>query len=159
MGYWNGKIGQREHGEEHIGLFGIGNRNEGGRRLVLFALQYRLKVANTFSKKRKCRKWTWLSPNEKTENEIDFFLVQETSKVRNVDIINNFEFESNHRAVRYTLAKFRRKKFKNYNEKERLLMPTYDQENFKKAVKEDQKTVIGSEAINESNLQRKYDEF
>uniref|UniRef100_A0A914W9X3 Endonuclease/exonuclease/phosphatase domain-containing protein n=1 Tax=Plectus sambesii TaxID=2011161 RepID=A0A914W9X3_9BILA len=73
MGDFNAKVGRRQDDETFIGPFG-GDRNERGKRLAAMAESRRLFVANTFFQKRAGRRWTWISPNGETKNEIDFIL-------------------------------------------------------------------------------------
>ena len=47
--------------EEVVGLFGIPDTNENGERLVQQCVERGLMVGNTYSKKRKFTKYTWVS--------------------------------------------------------------------------------------------------
>lgn len=84
--------------------------------LIEYASEYNLAIMNTFFKKKGNRKWTWLSPDKKTSNEIDFVLTNTPKMVTNVEVINNLKFPSDHRLVRTTLIarqpKATRKTFK-----------------------------------------------
>lgn len=58
------------------------------------------------------KRWTWKSPDGRTRNEIDFILVRKHQKesVKNVEVLNNFHYQSDHRMVRMTLdLKIKRK--------------------------------------------------
>ena len=101
IGDLNAKIGRCDTGEEDtVGPFGIGVRNERGARLVNFATSHGLKILNSFFKKRPNRKWTWESPNGDTKNEIDFIMFHGREYFTDVEVLNNFEFDSDHRIVR-----------------------------------------------------------
>ncbi len=58
MGDFNAMVGQRKPGELSMGNFGYGTRNDRGQTIVDFCKNNSLKVASTFFKKRKGRKWT-----------------------------------------------------------------------------------------------------
>jgi hypothetical protein len=91
---------QLEEESPAVGKFGLGSRNENGNRLVQFAIENNLKIANIFFKKRKNRKWTWLSPDENIKNEIDHLLINDETIVKYVDCIVTFKFPSDHRPIR-----------------------------------------------------------
>ena len=58
-GDFNAKVGQRGEGEECMGLFTRGRRNNNGQRLVEFCENYNLTVANSLFKHRACHTTTW----------------------------------------------------------------------------------------------------
>ena len=60
MGDFNAKIGRKQQWEKGkcTGGFGIGEKNERGERLINFAEEKRLFIANTFFEKKKNRYWT-----------------------------------------------------------------------------------------------------
>lgn len=62
-----------------------------------------MKITNTFFKKRKARKWTWIAPNEKSKNEIDFCLINNLTVVKDYSVLSKFEFSSDHRVGRCSL--------------------------------------------------------
>ncbi|CAH2090863.1 unnamed protein product [Euphydryas editha] len=55
---------------------------------------------NSFFKKRKSRKCTWLAPNGRDKNEIDFILAKEKDVFTDIDVINKLNFNTDHRMVR-----------------------------------------------------------
>ncbi|CAH2090099.1 unnamed protein product [Euphydryas editha] len=105
-GDFNAKIGQQQKTDNNqiIGRFGFGKRNERGERLIEYATEHKLAVMNTFFKKKNHRKWTWISPDRKTVNEIDFILSNSPKTVTNVEVISNVKFFSDHRLVRATIT-------------------------------------------------------
>jgi Reverse transcriptase (RNA-dependent DNA polymerase) len=114
IGDMNSKIGLRNVGEEDfMGQHGYGMRNERGDRMIRFARSNELYIANTIFKKRTAKRWTWKSPDGKTKNEIDFVLVKKTQKaaVKNVEVLNNFHFQSDHRMVRMSFEMKIKRKF------------------------------------------------
>lgn len=106
MGDFNGQIGKcNSPGEEYtIGKYAHGKRTKNGARLVSFALQNKLSILNSFFKKKKSKKWTWISPNGVYKNEIDFILSNNIKTFKNVSIVQNLNFNSDHRMVRATLT-------------------------------------------------------
>ena len=53
--------------------------NDWGHRLVEFAISSKWKILNSFFKKKTSKKWTWISPDTATKNEIDFILSTDLS--------------------------------------------------------------------------------
>uniref|UniRef100_A0A914W5Q0 Metalloendopeptidase n=1 Tax=Plectus sambesii TaxID=2011161 RepID=A0A914W5Q0_9BILA len=100
MGDFNAKVGRRQDDETFIGPFG-GDRNKRGKRLAAMAESRRLFVANTFFQKRAGRRWTWISPNGETKNEIDYILTNRLQIVQDVTAIGRaFSTGSDHRLIR-----------------------------------------------------------
>ncbi|XP_059045043.1 craniofacial development protein 2-like [Achroia grisella] len=98
MGDFNAKIGHPQPHENIImGKYGYGKRNKRGERLIQFAYENKLSIMNTYFIKKKSRKWMWLSPDQKTKNEIDFILSHNPKSVANIEILNNLNFPSDHR--------------------------------------------------------------
>lgn len=105
MGDFNGQIGIQNSGEENtIGNYGYGNRSKNGTRLVNFALENRLSILNSFYKRKPSKKWTWISPNGQYKNEIDFIMSNNRKAFKNISIINNLNFHTDHRMVRVAMS-------------------------------------------------------
>ncbi|CAK1582177.1 unnamed protein product [Parnassius mnemosyne] len=111
MGDFNAKIGWPKK-EEWLcmGSYGYGERNERGERLINYALEHKLSIMNTFFKKKARRRWTWMSPNEKIKNEIDFILTNKPNMVSNIEVLNQVKFASDHRLLRTTFHLYQPKK-------------------------------------------------
>ncbi|CAH2243712.1 jg8772 [Pararge aegeria aegeria] len=60
-------------------------------------------MMNSFYEKRPHRKWTWLSPDGSTRNEIDFIMSTKLHIFNDVSVINRVKTGSDHRMVRGTL--------------------------------------------------------
>ena len=105
MGDFNAKIGRKQQWEKGkcTGRFGIGGKNERGERLINFAEEKRLFIANTFFEKNKHRYWTWESPNGEHKNEIDFILCSEKTTIEDCEVITKVDVGSDHRMVRAKL--------------------------------------------------------
>ena len=100
MGDFIAKVGQHHQSDgATVGKFGLGERNEKGTRLIQFAKSKGLKIGNTFYRKGKVRKWTWISPNCETRNEIDYISANK-NMIQNVNVIKRVNIGSDHRMVR-----------------------------------------------------------
>lgn len=105
MGDLNAKIGRKSNRDEFIlGDYSTGDRNDNGQRLIDFSFAHNLKIMNSFFKKRKSRKWTWLAPNGRDKNEIDFILAKEKDIFTDIDVLNNLNFNTDHRMVRGVIS-------------------------------------------------------
>lgn len=103
MGDFNGRVGQRLEGEENImGTFTYGQRNSGGERIINLTFSQRLHVGNSYFKKGKNDKWTWISPKGK-KHEIDFFLINRLSLLKDISFARCFNFDSDHRMIKLEL--------------------------------------------------------
>ena len=79
MADFNAKIGIGESNEQCTGNHGSALRNTRGQMLINFAQCNSLKIINTLYKKQTNRRWTWVSPNDETKNEIDYILSNKSS--------------------------------------------------------------------------------
>ena len=98
MGDFNAKVGKGD--EDCVGSFGYGVRNDRGDDLINFATAHGFKIMNTYYKKKKNRRWTWRSPNFETFNEIDYVLVDKNNIVKNFEVLNKVNVDSDHRMIR-----------------------------------------------------------
>ena len=73
LGDWNAKVGSQET-PGVTGKFGIGMRNEAGRRPIEFCQENALVIANTPFHQHKSRLHTWTSPDGQKQNETDYIL-------------------------------------------------------------------------------------
>lgn len=104
MGDFNGQIGECHEGEEYtVGKHGYGKRSKNGERLVNFGLENKLSIMNSFYKKKKSKKWTWTSPNGLHRNEIDYIMTNKPRVFKDLSIIHNLNFNSDHKMIRATL--------------------------------------------------------
>ncbi|CAH2084466.1 unnamed protein product [Euphydryas editha] len=105
MGDFNAKVGQKDTEENKLlGRFGFGKRSSRGQLLIQYAQEYNLSIMNTFFKKKPSRKWTWKSPDQTTMNEIDYILTNFPNKFKDVHVLNNIKFPSDHRMVRSKIS-------------------------------------------------------
>ena len=75
VGDFNAKIG-KDHGSFAAGQFCLGNGNERGERLIEFAETHDFRICNTWFQQPKRRLYTWISPGDRTRNQIDFILIR-----------------------------------------------------------------------------------
>ena len=73
IGDWNAKVESQET-PGVTGKFGLGVRNEAGRRLIEFCQENTQVIANTLFKQQKRRLYTWTSPDGQYQNQIDYIL-------------------------------------------------------------------------------------
>jgi len=71
-------------------------------------------LSGSFFKKKEIKKWTWISLNREVKNEIDHLLINDMSLVKDVKVLQKFEFASDHRMCRCTLKIPKRIKYKTY---------------------------------------------
>lgn len=78
MGDFNAKVGYiTENFEDIMGKHGIGDRNENGEFLLELCGNFGLKIGGTMFAHKKHHKVTWVSPDEKTENQIDHICINQ----------------------------------------------------------------------------------
>ncbi|XP_063831012.1 uncharacterized protein LOC135080257 [Ostrinia nubilalis] len=100
MGDFNAKLGMRGDDELRVGQYGYGRRNPRGQRLAEFLEKENLYAMNSFFQKPPHRKWTWMSPDGSTRNEIDFIMTTKRRMFSDVSVINRVKTGSDHRIVR-----------------------------------------------------------
>lgn len=80
--------------------------------LIYFARSNQPFITNTMFKKEHQRRYTWNIAN--VFNEIDLLMIKSNQKhlIQNVDVINRFRYDSDHRMVRAKLIlKYEKKEF------------------------------------------------
>ena len=103
-GDFNEKVGTSNNSTEKCtGKFGNRTRNKRGERLVEFATYNKMKIENTFFKKKSSKRSAWRSPNDTTKKEIDYFLTDTLGKVKDKSVLNQVNIGSEHRFLRCTL--------------------------------------------------------
>lgn len=111
IGDFNAVVGPARRGDRCCGRFGTGARNERGETLVNYCESAGLSIANSWFKKRPQRKWTWLSPDAKTANEIDYVLARDRAPITDVSVLSRCNFNSDHRLVRANIHLQNRRRF------------------------------------------------
>ena len=73
IGDWNAKVGSQET-PGVTGKFGFGMQNEAWQRLIEICQENTLVMANTLFQQHKRRLYTWISPDGRHQNYIDYIL-------------------------------------------------------------------------------------
>ena len=73
IGDWNVEVGSQKL-PGVTGKFGFGVQNEAGQRLTEFCQENALVIANTLFQENKRRLYTWISPDGRHRNQIDYIL-------------------------------------------------------------------------------------
>lgn len=130
MGDFNAKLGLRNTGEENVmGPYGIKTRNENGKALFSFAMENRLKISNSFFKKNLKNRWTWISPDGRTTNEIDYILTNVIRRFKDVHVVSRINFNTDHRLLRSKInLKGNRINRHNYNKTNQIKTVTQNNE-------------------------------
>ena len=125
MGDWNAVVGEGQE-EKAVGMYGLGNRNDRGDKLVEFCRRRDLMITNTWFKQEK-RRYTWKAPGDVTRYQIDYILVKSRyrNSVKNAKAYPGADADTDHNLVVMTMAvklKFikRRKKTRQRWNKEAL---------------------------------------
>ncbi len=168
QGDWNAKIGNDsyENWGDVAGKFGLEKTNDRGTRLLEFAKQNKLVIANTLFRHKRTRTVTWHSPGGITHNQIDFILVQKRyqssingAKTR---VFPGADIGSDHELLMMTM-KLKLKAHK----KEQFVRIKYDVDKLKdpQVLSDFQATIGGKfgplllmEDINSNNLTTKFEE-
>lgn len=104
MGDYNARIGSRGIGEELVmGPYCSGKRTRNGGKLIQLAYENNMKILNSVYKQRNNNRWTWISPDGLHKNEIDYILTTKPKMFHDCRVINNLNFNTNHRMVRAKL--------------------------------------------------------
>ena len=65
----------KEREENIVGPYGLGVRNENGDLMLDFCREFGLVVTNTWNEQREEERHTWISPDGRTRNQIDYILI------------------------------------------------------------------------------------
>ena len=97
MGDFNAKVGNSRT-EDIVGPWGLGDRNERGERLIDWCRENEFIVSNTWYKQHPRRRYTWISPGDRTRNQIDFILIQKRFRnaVKSVKTLPGADCDSDH---------------------------------------------------------------
>lgn len=104
MGDFNAKTGTPRKGEEIVlGPYSYGKRTRNGQKLMEISFENNMKILNSQFKKRASNRWTWISPDGRYRNEIDYILTNRPKLFEDCGTIANLNFGSNHRMLRTRL--------------------------------------------------------
>ena len=110
MGDFNAKVGQ---GSTNVacGKFGLGKQNIRGEDLLKFCSSNNLTIANTLFQKHPRHLYTWISPDNRTRNQIDYITLSQKwkSNIKNVRTRPGADCNSDHQLlwaeIRFQLKK------------------------------------------------------
>ena len=74
IGDLNANVGQERNGNS-VGPCGMGEKNERGEKLIGFCQSRKLTITDTWFTQPNIRKYTWISPDGKTKNQIDYIMI------------------------------------------------------------------------------------
>jgi hypothetical protein len=78
VGDFNAQIGSENAGVEKVmGRHGVGSRNINGEMLIDFCVAQQLVIGGSLFPHKTCHKITWVSPDGRTQNQIDHFVIQQ----------------------------------------------------------------------------------
>ena len=105
IGDWNAKVGSHEI-PGVTGKFGCGVQNEAVHMLIKFCQKNALVIANTLFQQHKRRLYTWTSPDDQYQNQIDSILCSQRwrSSIQSAKTIPGADCDSDHELL---IAKFR----------------------------------------------------
>ncbi|XP_057335067.1 uncharacterized protein LOC130673870 [Microplitis mediator] len=126
MGDFNAQIGiPKKYKRSATGEYGYGIRSGRGTRLIQYAQEYNLKIINTMFKIKPKNRWTWISPDKNTRNEIDYIMTMKHHMISKYEVQPSFSFGSDHRLLRATIllnsTKKSRRNFSNTSTKLKTL--------------------------------------
>ena len=89
-------------------MFGLGEKNEAGQRLIEFGQENALVIENTFFQQHKRKLYTWTSPGSQYQNQIDYILCSQRwrSSIQSAKTRPRADCGSDHQLL---IAKFRLK--------------------------------------------------
>ncbi|KAI8422947.1 hypothetical protein MSG28_014050 [Choristoneura fumiferana] len=152
MGDFNAQVGSRESGEDLIlGKYGHGKRSNNGHRVIELLLQNNLTLLNSVYKKKPKAKWTWLSPDGKYANEIDLIITNKPKFFNDINVIQNLNFNTDHRMVRCNL-----KKFPSQRGRSKMNSKQWTPEHFEKAIDPSFTKTLIEIANSDGNVTDKY---
>ena len=93
--------------------------NENGTLLTDWILSNNMKLSSSYFRMKENRRWTWISPDGSTKNEIDHVLINDLRIVKGYQILGEGKFPSDHRCLRMKLQTERRCRLKNYKRADR----------------------------------------
>ncbi|KAI8439007.1 hypothetical protein MSG28_011306 [Choristoneura fumiferana] len=89
MGDYNAQIGSSNHGiESWVGKHALGNRSENGNMLVDLCCEQDLVIGGSVFPHKNCHKVSWVSPDRRTENQIDHVMISRKWRHSLLDVRN-----------------------------------------------------------------------
>ena len=79
MGDFNAQLGKTKY-NNISGIYGLGERNPRGDRLINICEENDLWISNTHFKHHPRRLYTWISPGDRTRHQLDFVMIRQRYK-------------------------------------------------------------------------------
>lgn len=130
LGDFNAKVGETRMDEglrNIVGMYGLGQRNIRGERLLQFAADNNLTIMNTVFQQHRRRLYTWTSPDGKHRNQIDYILIRSRwrSSIMNAHTLPGADCQSDHQLlVCYLKLKLRNSIPRKINNKQAIVDQT-----------------------------------
>jgi exonuclease III len=100
LGDFNAKVGRKayENWPEVAGKYSIGKGNDSGEKLLQFSAINSLAIMNTVYKHKHKKLVTWISPDGRIRNQIDYIIMQQKHKrhMKNCRVYNSADIGSDH---------------------------------------------------------------
>ncbi|XP_048743004.2 uncharacterized protein LOC125656441 [Ostrea edulis] len=132
----NAKVGsENTNVEEIMGKHGCGIRNENGEQLVDFCLSNNLVIGGTIFPHLDIHKLTWKSPDGRTTNQIDHFMINRKWRrsLQDVRVIRGADANSDHYLLRAIVQLKLRKAPRQANNRRKLDIPRLNSPTVRKA--------------------------
>ena len=84
-----------------VGMHGLGQRNERGKRLIQFCQKNKLIIANTWFQQPVRKLYTWKSPGDISRNQIDYIMLNEIFRncIKQAKTYSGADMNSDHNPV------------------------------------------------------------
>ena len=105
-GDFNAKVGNQPNPyHEVMGKYGIGERNNNGERLCDFCAEHELIITGTLFPHKDIHKLTWVSPDNRTVNQIDHTLINKKfrTSVKDTRVYRGADISSDHYLVKTSI--------------------------------------------------------
>ena len=101
MGDFNAKVGKQDTPNATCGKFGLGQQNERGEDLIDFCSSNNLTITNTLFQHHPRHLYTWIAPDRKTRNQIDYIIFSKKWKncLKNVRTRPGADCNSDHQLL------------------------------------------------------------
>ena len=136
IGDLNAKVGSDNINIEQImGKHGCGNRNENGERLIDLCTNNKYVIGGTIFPHKEIHKLTWKSPDNRTINQIDHFIINSKWRrsLHDVRVLRGADANSDHYLLRGTIKLKLRKAISKTNTRKKIDIAKLKLPNVKKA--------------------------
>ncbi|GBP28430.1 Kinesin-like protein KIF1B [Eumeta japonica] len=82
-----------------LDILGIRKRSSNGELIVELLLEHNVTLLNSNYEKNRKNKWTWISPDGRYENEIDYIMASYPKAFKDTSVVTKLNFKTNNRMV------------------------------------------------------------